>query len=56
MIARLQSANASDHPILLTVDAHSGHGIGSSLSNRMNRMADIMAFLFDQLGMHYEPG
>ena len=56
MIARLQSANASDHPILLTVDAHSGHGIGSSLSNRMNRMADIMAFLFDQLGMRYDAG
>ena len=52
----MQAANTSDHPILLTVDANSGHGIGSSLSNRMNRMADIMAFLFDQLGMRYGPG
>ena len=51
MIARLQAANASDHPILLAVESHAGHGIGSALSIRIGQSADIYAFLFDQLGM-----
>lgn len=55
MVARLQAANASNHPIYLAVDANSGHGIGSALSNRMNQRADLYAFLFDQLGMRYAP-
>jgi prolyl oligopeptidase len=55
MVARLQAANASNHPIYLAMDANSGHGIGSALSNRMNQRADLYAFLFDQLGMRYAP-
>jgi prolyl oligopeptidase len=51
MAAALQSATTSGHPILLSIDSHAGHGIGSSLSSRVNREADDIAFLFDQLGM-----
>jgi len=51
MIARLQAATASGRPVYLSINSHAGHGIGSSLSIRVNQAADIYAFLFDQLGM-----
>ncbi len=55
MIARLQAATGSGRPVLLSINAHAGHGIGSSLSIRVNQTADIYSFLFDQLGMQYRP-
>jgi prolyl oligopeptidase len=51
MIARLQASTSSGKPILLSINAHAGHGIGSSLLIRVNQQADIYSFLFDQLGM-----
>lgn len=51
MIARLQAATASGRPVYLSINSHAGHGIGSSLSIRVNQSADIYSFLFDQLGM-----
>jgi prolyl oligopeptidase len=56
MIARLQAATGSGRPVLLSINAHAGHGMGSSLSIRVNQTADIYAFLFDQLGMKYPAG
>lgn len=53
MIARLQAATDSRNPVLLSINAHAGHGIGSALSIRVNQQADIYAFLFDQLGVEY---
>jgi len=53
MIARLQAATASSHPVLLSINSHAGHGIGSSLEIKVNQTADIYSFLFDQLGMKY---
>jgi prolyl oligopeptidase len=50
MIAALQAADSSTLPVLLTVN-HAGHGIGSSLDERVDQLSDSMAFLFDQLGM-----
>ncbi len=55
MIARLQAATTSGNPVLLSINAHAGHGIGSALSVRVNQQADIYAFLFDQLGMPLPP-
>jgi len=52
MIARLQDAAAPGHPVFLSINSHAGHGIGSSLSIRVNQTADVYSFLFDQLGMH----
>jgi prolyl oligopeptidase len=49
--AALQAATHSDRPILLRTSANSGHGIGSSLSERIAEQTDELAFLFDQLGM-----
>ena len=57
MIARLQAANSSDHPILLRTSAAAGHGsIGASLDERIEQQADVFSFLFDQLGIQYRPG
>jgi len=53
MIARLQAAANSDHPILLRTTASAGHGIGTSLDERVEQQADIFSFLFDQLGISY---
>jgi prolyl oligopeptidase len=49
--AALQAATSADRPILLRTSQSSGHGIGSSLDERIGEAADRLAFLFDQLGM-----
>ena len=55
MVARLQAATSSKHPILLATRSDAGHGIGSPLSVRVGQTADYLAFLFDQLGMKWTP-
>jgi len=52
MAARVQAATASDLPILFRSTASAGHGIGSSLKDRIAEQADILSFLFDQLGVY----
>jgi prolyl oligopeptidase len=49
--AALQAATASKNPILLRTSKTSGHGIGSSLDERIGQQTDELTFLFDQLGM-----
>jgi prolyl oligopeptidase len=51
MAARLQAASSSELPILFRSSATAGHGIGSSLKDRITEQADMLAFLFDQLGV-----
>jgi prolyl oligopeptidase len=53
MAARLQAASSSRLPVLLRVSFDSGHGIGSSLKERIAQEADVFAFLFAQLGVAY---
>ena len=55
MAARLQAATGSDYPILFRSTANAGHGIGSSLKERIAEQADSLSFLFDQLGMNGSP-
>jgi prolyl oligopeptidase len=49
--AALQAATSSPRPILLRTSQSSGHGIGSSLDERIVEQTDELMFLFDQLGM-----
>jgi prolyl oligopeptidase len=49
MIARLQAANASEHPIFLDYSRHRGHSAVLPLSERIGALTDRMAFLCDQL-------
>jgi prolyl oligopeptidase len=51
MAARLQAANKSAHPILLRTTSTAGHGIGTSLDERIDEEADVWGFIFDQLGI-----
>ena len=55
MTARLQAATGSDLPVLFRSSAAAGHGIGSSLNERIAQEADTLAFLFDQLGINATP-
>jgi prolyl oligopeptidase len=55
MIARLQAADSSSHPILLRTSSAAGHGtIGASLDERLEQQTDVLSFLFDQLGVEYK--
>jgi len=49
MTARLQAANASEHPILLAYSSMRGHSPVLPLSERIEALTDRMAFLCDQL-------
>ena len=53
MTARLQAASGSGHPILLRTSASAGHGIGTALDEGIEEEADVLGFLFDQLGISY---
>lgn len=56
MAARLQQANASANPILVRLSSASGHGMGTALAESIAENADVLAFLFTQLGMIQPPG
>jgi prolyl oligopeptidase len=49
--AAMQGASAPGAPIYLRTSKNAGHGIGSSLDERVGLQTDVMTFLFDQLGM-----
>lgn len=51
MAARLQTANASDNPILMRVEAQGGHGIGSTKHQKDVEWGEILAFLWEVFGM-----
>ena len=49
MTARLQAANASEHPIFLDYSPHRGHSPVLPLGERIEALTDRMAFLCEQL-------
>ena len=55
MTARLQAATSSGLPILYRTSATAGHGMGSSLKDRVAELADIYAFLLAELGVDTSP-
>ena len=55
MTARLQAATAGDHPVLLRLTATAGHGMGSSLKDKVAEQTDIYSFLLQELGMDTTP-
>ncbi|MGI9458017.1 MAG: prolyl oligopeptidase family serine peptidase [Aeoliella sp.] len=50
MTARLQAANAE---ALLRTSADSGHGAGTPLDERIEQEVDVLAFVFDELGVSF---
>jgi prolyl oligopeptidase len=55
MTAALQAATSSGLPVLLRTSFSSGHGVDSSLSERIAEQAEVYAFLFHELGVAYRP-
>ena len=53
MTARLQAANASEHPILLRTSHDTGHGMGTPLAAEIEENADGLSFLFHELGIPF---
>lgn len=51
MVARLQAANASPHPILLRYERDAGHGAGKPRWMALRHRAEEWAFLMRELGM-----
>jgi prolyl oligopeptidase len=53
MTALLQASatNGPDQPILLRIETQAGHGSGKPITKQVEEWADIMTFLFWQLGM-----
>lgn len=54
MTARLQAASPGTLTLLRT-NAEAGHGIGSSLAQRIEEGVDVYSFLFRELGVQYQP-
>jgi len=50
MIAALQAAQAGDHPILLRISTTTGHGFGTSTTDRIDLTTDEWAFVLHELG------
>ena len=51
--AALQAGQGGDNPILIRVDTNSAHG-ASNTTKAIEQQRDIMAFLFDNLGVEYK--
>jgi prolyl oligopeptidase len=51
MAARLQSATASELPILLRLETKAGHGAGKPRAKVLEELTDVWSFVFAQLGI-----
>ena len=55
MTALLQASTSGDLPILLRTSGSTGHGLDTPLSERIEESVDWYGFLFEQLGVAYQP-
>ena len=55
MTASLQEATSSKNPIILRISSNTGHGMGTPRSERIAQKTDGLAFIFNELGVSYEP-
>jgi prolyl oligopeptidase len=58
LAARLQAATAcgDEHPVLLREESRAGHGQGKPVTAQADELADVLAFLYDQLGVEVDDG
>jgi prolyl oligopeptidase len=54
--ARLQAAQGGDEPILIRIETRAGHGAGKPTTKIIEEIADMWAFLVEELGMEMESG
>ena len=50
-LMQAQAANSTEHPILLSVDAKAGHGVGKPITKQADDAVNVWSFLFWQLGV-----
>lgn len=50
LTARLQAATSSSDPVLLRVGWRTGHALGTTVSDKVEALADVISFLFWQVG------
>jgi prolyl oligopeptidase len=57
MAARLQAATScgDERPVLLREESRAGHGQGKPVSAQADELADVLAFVFDQLDVTVDP-
>jgi prolyl oligopeptidase len=55
MMARLPAPDPAGRPLLLRTTSAGGHGIGTPLSETIDQLTDVYAFLFSQLGVPLAP-
>ena len=53
--AEMQHAQGGDAPILIRIESKAGHGAGKPTSKRIDEAADCYAFVFQNVGVAYEP-
>jgi prolyl oligopeptidase len=56
LAATLQADNASDHPMLISVETRAGHGGGKPISKVIDETADMYSFVMHELGMSLKNG
>ena len=53
--ATMQHCQAGEAPVLIRIESKAGHGVGKPTSKRIDEAADMYAFLFQNVGVPYEP-
>ena len=53
--ATMQHCQAGEAPVLIRIESKAGHGAGKPTSKRIDEAADMYAFLFQNVGVPYEP-
>jgi prolyl oligopeptidase len=53
--AKLQAVTGPDGRVLLRISTRTGHGAGTALSEQIAQETDVFTFLFDELGVQYQP-
>ena len=52
----VQRAQAGDAPVLIRIETKAGHGAGTPTSKRIDKVADLWAFLVENLDMTLPSG
>jgi prolyl oligopeptidase len=51
--AELQSKQQGDNPTLIRIDKSAGHGAGKPTTKRIEEVADMLAFMWYNMGEKY---
>lgn len=52
--AELQRSQRGEAPVLIRIDESSGHGAGKPIGKQISEAADVLAFMFYNMGLDYE--